>query len=208
MASDHRKDRDRDRDRPRDSRDHPRAKRSRSRSRNRDKEKSRSQRGIHPALHHCYVLADKQADEVRHRHDSRSPKRRRRDSRSPRRKPERERKRPASPRSRSPPRKKPAKENAETEANRSHEKTKSVNNKTANGVSKKSAKSEAMDIDGDEEDDSAMMERMMGFAKFRSTKQTKVPNNDWYCVRKDKSIQYRQYMNRVGGFNRPLSPSR
>ena len=27
-------------------------------------------------------------------------------------------------------------------------------------------------------------------------------------VRKEKKTEYRQYMNRVGGFNRPLSPSR
>lgn len=49
---------------------------------------------------------------------------------------------------------------------------------------------------------------MMGFAVFKSTKNTKVPGNDVYMVRKEKKTEYRQYMNRVGGFNRPLSPSR
>lgn len=49
----------------------------------------------------------------------------------------------------------------------------------------------------------------MGFARFRSTKNTKVPGNDKnYGVRKDKQMVARQYMNRQGGFNRPLSPSR
>jgi U4/U6.U5 tri-snRNP-associated protein 3 len=60
------------------------------------------------------------------------------------------------------------------------------------------------------EDDpvAAEMRRMMGFAGFKSTKNTKVPGNDIYMVRKEKKTEYRQYMNRVGGFNRPLSPSR
>ena len=62
------------------------------------------------------------------------------------------------------------------------------------------------------EDDSdpevAEMRALMGFAGFRSTKNTKVPGNDVYAVRKEKKTEYRQYMNRVGGFNRPLSPSR
>jgi len=54
-----------------------------------------------------------------------------------------------------------------------------------------------------------MMRRAMGFAKFKSTKNTKVPGNDKnYGVSKKKPTEYRQYMNRVGGFNRPLSPSR
>lgn len=52
------------------------------------------------------------------------------------------------------------------------------------------------------------MQEMMGFAGFRSTKNTKVPGNRIYAVRKEKKTEYRQYMNRMGGFNRPLSPSR
>ncbi|KAL4898612.1 hypothetical protein BDV59DRAFT_167204 [Aspergillus ambiguus] len=66
-----------------------------------------------------------------------------------------------------------------------------------------------MDVDAVDEDDlEAMMRRSMGFTRFRSTKNTKVPGNDIYGVRKEKQTEYRQYMNRVGGFNRPLSPSR
>jgi U4/U6.U5 tri-snRNP-associated protein 3 len=49
----------------------------------------------------------------------------------------------------------------------------------------------------------------MGFGGFKSTKNTKVPGNDRnYGVRRDKQLQARQYMNRQGGFNRPLSPGR
>lgn len=63
-----------------------------------------------------------------------------------------------------------------------------------------------MDVDGDEDDIETLMRKSMGFSRFRSTKNTKVPGNDVYGVRKEKTIQYRQYMNRIGGFNRPLSP--
>ena len=66
----------------------------------------------------------------------------------------------------------------------------------------------AMAVDPDEDEETAM-KRLMGFAGFKSTKNTKVPGNDkLYGVRKDKKTEYRQYMNRVGGFNRPLSPTR
>lgn len=61
----------------------------------------------------------------------------------------------------------------------------------------------------EDEDSEAEMLRLMGFKGFKSTKETKVPGNDKnYAVFKMKKTEYRQYMNRVGGFNRPLSPSR
>jgi U4/U6.U5 tri-snRNP-associated protein 3 len=60
-------------------------------------------------------------------------------------------------------------------------------------------------LDDEDMDDEAVMQRIMGFGGFRSTKNTKVPGNDKnYGVRKDKKTEYRQYMNRQGGFNRPL----
>ncbi|KAJ1328985.1 U4/U6.U5 tri-snRNP-associated protein 3 [Microdochium nivale] len=67
------------------------------------------------------------------------------------------------------------------------------------------------DDDEDEivEDDGGMdMAAMMGFGGFGSTKGQKVTGNNAYYVRKEKKTEYRQYMNRVGGFNRPLSPGR
>lgn len=71
---------------------------------------------------------------------------------------------------------------------------------------------EEMDVDfkedADEDEMEAMMRKSMGFSRFRTTKNTKVPGNDIYGVRKEKKTEYRQYMNRTGGFNRPLSPSR
>lgn len=73
----------------------------------------------------------------------------------------------------------------------------------ANGAKAKEAE------EAEEEDpELALMRKMMGFAGFKSTKNTKVPGNDVSAVRKEKKAEYRQYMNRVGGFNRPLSPSR
>ena len=52
------------------------------------------------------------------------------------------------------------------------------------------------------------MAAMMGFGGFGTTKNKKVAGNNAYYVRKEKKTEYRQYMNRVGGFNRPLSPTR
>ena len=61
----------------------------------------------------------------------------------------------------------------------------------------------------EDEDEEVAMKRMMGFANFRSTKNTKVPGNDKnYAVAKAKPTEYRQYMNREGGFNRALSPGK
>lgn len=61
----------------------------------------------------------------------------------------------------------------------------------------------------DMDDDTWAMKQVMGFVGFKSTKNTKVPgNNKNYGVRKDKQMEARQYMNRQGGFNRPLSPGR
>lgn len=64
------------------------------------------------------------------------------------------------------------------------------------------------DIDEDPENIEELMRKTVGFTKFRSTKNTKVPGNNIYGVRKEKKTVYRQYMNRPGGFNRPLSPTR
>ncbi|KAH2124670.1 hypothetical protein KXV52_000798 [Aspergillus fumigatus] len=58
----------------------------------------------------------------------------------------------------------------------------------------------------EEDEMEALMRKTVGFTRFRSTKNTKVPGNNIYGVRKEKKTVYRQYMNRVGGFNRPLSP--
>lgn len=64
---------------------------------------------------------------------------------------------------------------------------------------------EEVEVEDDGLDD---MAAMMGFGGFGSTKGKKVLGNNVGGARKEKKTEYRQYMNRVGGFNRPLSPSR
>lgn len=76
----------------------------------------------------------------------------------------------------------------------------------AAGSSQSAVNGDRMAVDEDDED--ALLRNMMGFTTFKSTQNTKVPGNQIYGVRKEKKTEYRQYMNRVGGFNRPLSPSR
>ncbi|GMR56371.1 hypothetical protein PMAYCL1PPCAC_26566, partial [Pristionchus mayeri] len=46
--------------------------------------------------------------------------------------------------------------------------------------------------------------KMMGFGGFDTTKNKKVDGNDVGEVKINKQRRYRQYMNRKGGFNRPL----
>lgn len=58
------------------------------------------------------------------------------------------------------------------------------------------------------DEDEAAMQAMMGFGGFGTTKGKKVAGNNAGAIKKEKKTEYRQYMNRVGGFNRPLSPSR
>ncbi|KAJ8124788.1 hypothetical protein O1611_g8852 [Lasiodiplodia mahajangana] len=75
----------------------------------------------------------------------------------------------------------------------------------------KDGEEDAMDEDEDvavEDDEMSAMQAMMGFGGFGSTKGQKVAGNNAGAVYKAKKTEYRQYMNRVGGFNRPLSPGR
>lgn len=78
--------------------------------------------------------------------------------------------------------------------------------------SQKAAKAaEEQDDDDDvivEDESMAAMQAMLGFGGFGSTHQKKVAGNDVSGIRKEKKTEYRQYMNRVGGFNRALSPTR
>lgn len=70
---------------------------------------------------------------------------------------------------------------------------------------------DAMDEDDDlavEDDEMSAMQAMMGFGGFGTTKGQKVAGNNAGGVYKAKKTEYRQYMNRIGGFNRPLSPGR
>lgn len=64
------------------------------------------------------------------------------------------------------------------------------------------------DVDVEVDGDADAMAAMMGFGGFGTTKGKKIVGNNVGAVRKEKKTEYRQYMNRQGGFNRPLSPTR
>ncbi|XP_056642101.1 U4/U6.U5 small nuclear ribonucleoprotein 27 kDa protein [Diorhabda carinulata] len=61
----------------------------------------------------------------------------------------------------------------------------------------------AADLEGKTAEEQEMM-RIMGFCNFDTTKGKKVGGNDVGAVHVILKRKYRQYMNRKGGFNRPL----
>lgn len=61
----------------------------------------------------------------------------------------------------------------------------------------------AADLEGKSPDEQEMM-KMMGFCTFDTTKGKKVDGNEVGDVHVILKRKYRQYMNRKGGFNRPL----
>lgn len=67
---------------------------------------------------------------------------------------------------------------------------------------------EDLEVEEGEDDGADAMAAMMGFGGFGTTKGKQIAGNNMGAVRKEKKTEYRQYMNRTGGFNRPLSPPR
>lgn len=63
------------------------------------------------------------------------------------------------------------------------------------------------EIDVEEIYDDEIM-NLMGFKSFESTKNKHVKGTDCYAIKFNQKTEYRQYMNRDGGFNRELSPTR
>lgn len=66
---------------------------------------------------------------------------------------------------------------------------------------KQQIKEEKFDTLKEEKD---LLAKVMGFSSFDSTKGKMVPGNQIGAVHVVKKRRYRQYMNRKGGFNRPL----
>lgn len=70
------------------------------------------------------------------------------------------------------------------------------------------AEAEEEDDELDEEEQMEEMKRMMGFGGFNTTKGTKVEDNHTGAAKGFASVKtarkYRQYMNRKGGFDKPL----
>lgn len=71
-------------------------------------------------------------------------------------------------------------------------------------ASKSRATSSKNDFEGSLSVDEQEMAKLMGFSGFSSTKGKKVEGNDVGEVHVILKRKYRQYMNRKGGFNRPL----
>jgi U4/U6.U5 tri-snRNP-associated protein 3 len=66
---------------------------------------------------------------------------------------------------------------------------------------------QAEDEDQDQDQDQDEMMRMLGFSAFSTTSGQHVASNDGSArgaVSKNQQRKYRQYMNRLGGFNRKL----
>jgi U4/U6.U5 tri-snRNP-associated protein 3 len=70
------------------------------------------------------------------------------------------------------------------------------------------AEVEPEDGQGGEDDEEAAMMKAIGFGGFGTTKGTKVKGNQSGLAEVKKQRTWRQYMQRKGGFNRPLSPVR
>jgi U4/U6.U5 tri-snRNP-associated protein 3 len=62
--------------------------------------------------------------------------------------------------------------------------------------------SEEPEIDTKNED--AMMQQMLGFSNFDTSKGKDHATSDEWMIKRRSKRKYRQYMNRRGGFNRPL----
>ena len=60
------------------------------------------------------------------------------------------------------------------------------------------------DNENEEQDEEAEMRKFLGFDGFNTTKGKEVLDNHAGAVASRTSREYRQYMNRKGGFNRPL----
>ncbi|KAF1814628.1 DUF1777-domain-containing protein [Eremomyces bilateralis CBS 781.70] len=187
--------------------------RERRRSRSRSRERGDAGRD-RPRGDRNYDSRDGRSKPVRPRERSASRERynaRRGDDRARSRSPRRDESKYKGHRARSPPRgprTDRSRERRRGDGDRSKANVPETNG-TAMGASSKHAadKKDPDEMEGIEEDEDAVMKRMMGFGKFNTTKNSKVPGNEMnYAVRKEKKTMYRQYMNRPGGFNRPLSP--
>ncbi|GAA0153093.1 hypothetical protein LIER_37621 [Lithospermum erythrorhizon] len=160
--------------------------RDRDRDRNRDKDRDRKR-----------DRDDRDRKDLRHRNPDRHHRDRRRSRRSP------------TPPTDSPPRKRHHKDSLEETTKQPKDKQKDNNNNTINNKTKKKDEIEGGNGDGEfgelmDEEEMAMMKQLGIPVGFDSTKGKAVAGNDVGAVRKVTKRQPRQYMNRRGGFNRPL----
>ncbi|KAL4693859.1 hypothetical protein H8959_013124 [Pygathrix nigripes] len=162
-------------------------------------------------LHSCFREAGLQMGRSR----SRSPRRERRRSRSTSR--ERERRRRERSRSRERDRRRSRSRSPHRRRSRSPRRHRSTSpspsrlkerrdeeKKETKETKSKERQITEEDLEGKTEEEIEMM-KLMGFASFDSTKGKKVDGSvNAYAINVSQKRKYRQYMNRKGGFNRPL----
>nr|XP_042121751.1 U4/U6.U5 small nuclear ribonucleoprotein 27 kDa protein-like [Peromyscus maniculatus bairdii] len=137
-----------------------------------------------------------------------SPRRERRQSRSTSQDPERRRqKRSRRSRSRSPHQRRSRSPRRHRSTSPSHSRLKErrdVEKKETAEVKIEERPISEENLEGKTEEEIEMM-KLMGFASFDSTKGKKVAGSvNAYAINVSQKRKYRQYMNRKGGFNRPL----
>ncbi|TIA96532.1 hypothetical protein E3P94_03258 [Wallemia ichthyophaga] len=74
----------------------------------------------------------------------------------------------------------------------------------AKDAEQRKAEDQEEEDDDEVDQDTLAMQQMMGFGGFDSTKGKKVSGNEEGAAKVHQPRTYRQYMNRVGGFNRAL----
>ncbi|PIC52048.1 hypothetical protein B9Z55_002313 [Caenorhabditis nigoni] len=131
----------------------------------------------------------------RRRERSRSRDRERRDGRNTR--DEKERK---SSRSRSPRDKRDRRERSRSRERKERDRERQRKDREP----KRKEKQEEISLESVQSVDDEAMMAAMGFGGFNTTKNKQVNDNVDGCVNIKKPRRYRQYMNRKGGFNRPL----
>ncbi|KAM0285167.1 hypothetical protein ACHAQH_001596 [Verticillium albo-atrum] len=98
-----------------------------------------------------------------------------------------------------------ARDSPRADSGRSSEQPEADGRMDEDGYEREEGEQEEDDLEVEADD---AMAAMMGFGGFGTTKNKKITGNNVGGVRKEKKSEYRQYMNRQGGFNRPLSPGR
>ncbi|KAJ1509169.1 hypothetical protein HMI56_006930 [Coelomomyces lativittatus] len=81
-----------------------------------------------------------------------------------------------------------------------------MNNEHKNEESSKKLKPTPIDFSNLPDDEEEKLKIVMGIQGFSTTKNKKHSNISAVNIHKPR--EYRQYMNRKGGFNRPLSPKK
>ncbi|TIC26575.1 hypothetical protein E3Q10_03142 [Wallemia mellicola] len=97
---------------------------------------------------------------------------------------------------------------AEEERKRAEEEERAKEEEKKEAHNKEEIASQEEEQEEDIDEDSLAMQQMMGFGGFDTTKGKKVVGNEEGAAKVHQPRTYRQYMNRVGGFNRALDKAK